>query len=145
MSEFVMTNQASPGAVGANMSAFFFDLIGRPAYVGNDAAVHVLMTAAANGDVEVTGNFIVGSNVSVTTGNATINESSGRVIAGVGDTALVVTNNRVTAASLVFAQASANDSTGRVTAVTPGSGEFTISLVAPAANMPIDFLVVTPA
>jgi hypothetical protein len=152
MSELVLTAEANPGALGANLSAFFFNLSGVPSYVGNDGVEHNLLASGGNlpiananvsGNITLAGNFVVSSANSGVTGNATINKATGRVIAGIAATVLVVTNNMVTANSHVFAQPSANDATGRVTAVTPAAGNFTISLTAPAANMPIDFFVVT--
>lgn len=76
-----------------------------------------------------------------TVGAVTINMPSGRVNVAASATSVVVTNSLVTAASHVIAQPSTNDSTGRVTAVVPAAGSFTIYLTAPAAQMSIDFVV----
>lgn len=46
MSEVVLTNQASPGALGAGVTALYADANGSPAFVGNDAVAHVLAALA---------------------------------------------------------------------------------------------------
>ena len=65
------------------------------------------------------------------------------VAAGVSQ--LVVTNSLVANTSHVYALPSQNDATGRVTAVTPSAGNFTISLIPPTANMTVDFIVANAA
>lgn len=76
-----------------------------------------------------------------TTGNRTINKAAGRVNFAAAATTLTVTNSLVTAASKVFALAAANDATGRVYAVVPAAGSFTIYCTAPTAEMPVNFFV----
>lgn len=82
----------------------------------------------------------VSSTTAGSTGATTINDMSGRVKFAIGATSLVVTNSNVTANSHVWAWPSSNDSTGRVTAVVPGAGSFTIFCVAPTAIMNVDFI-----
>jgi hypothetical protein len=69
-----------------------------------------------------------------TTGNVTINKSSGRVnIAGSGSS-VTVTDNLVTAYSTVMAVAATNDSTCSVKNVVPTTGSFTINTTAPCTG-----------
>ena len=75
------------------------------------------------------------------TGAVTINALSGRVKFASGATSLVVTNAKVTTDSHVLAIPSQSDTTGRVTAVVPGSGSFTIYCVAPTSTMSVDFFI----
>lgn len=146
MSEIVMTTQNSPGAVGANLVAFFFSATGQPSYVGNDGIVHTLTDDPGNyANLVVTSNLAMTSNTAANLGAVTMNSPAGRVRAGPGTTSLVVTNALVSNLSHVMAWPSQNDTTGRVTAVTPNAGNFTISLVSPTANMTIDFVVVNAA
>lgn len=146
MSEIVMTNQANPGALGANLSALFFNLSGQPCYVGNDGIQHILLEDPGTfANISVTNNLALSDSSSGVAGNVTLNALTGRAVAAIGQTLLQVTNNRVTASSHVFVMPSANDTTGRVTAVVPGTGNFRVSLVGPAANMPLDFVVFNPA
>ena len=77
-----------------------------------------------------------------TTGARTINKAAGRVNFAAAATSLVVTNSLVTAASKVFALAASKDTSGRVYAVVPAAGSFTIYCTAPAAEMPVNFLVI---
>jgi hypothetical protein len=146
MSEIVMTNQASPGAMGANLSALFFNLSGQPCYVGNDGITHILLEDPGTyANLSVTANLALAEANTAVAGNATLNGLTGRAVAAIGQTLLVVTNNRVAANSHVFVMPSANDTTGRVTAVEPFAGNFRVSLVAPTANMSLDFVVFNPA
>ena len=151
MSELVMTNQSSPGALGANLSALFFSLAGLPSYVGNDAIVYSLTGMDGNGGFSYNGALSFGgalsvsSNITASVGNVTMNGViSGRVVVGIGATQLAVTCNMVTANSKVFAQAATNDTTGWVKAVEPTANQFVIHCNAPAANMPVQFFVVGP-
>ena len=69
-----------------------------------------------------------------TTGAQTINRPSGTVNFAAGATSLVVTNNLVTASSIVFAVVRTNDATAVVKNVVPASGSFTINLNAAATS-----------
>lgn len=153
MSELVLTNQASPGALGAGLSAFFFSVSGLPSYVGNDGIVYSLTGVDGNGSFAYNGNFSAGGNVSWngraqpayvntgTVGNVTINAAAGRFTAAANATQVVVTNSYVTANSQVLCTAAANDATGRVIGAVPSAGAFTAHVIAPTANMPINFFV----
>lgn len=159
MSELVMTTQNSPGSVGANMVAFFFNTDGRPAYVGNDNVVHVLVDDPGTfGNIAVTNNLsaanvsanalavstsiaLTGNMTANVTGNVTMNSLRGRVRVQAGNATLVVNNSLVTENSSVQAWASQQDATGLVRSVTPAAGNFTIALSAPTANMNVDFVV----
>jgi len=77
-----------------------------------------------------------------TVGAVTINKPSGRVNIAAAGTSVVVTNSLVTAASHVFAVASQNDTTARVTNVVTAAGSFTINTVATTAQTSFDFLVI---
>lgn len=77
-----------------------------------------------------------------TTGAQTINKISGKVNAAAGTTSLVVTNNLVTASSIVMAQMGTNDSTCRITSVVEAAGSFTIHYIAPTAETVIKFKVI---
>ncbi len=144
MSEIVLTYRSSPGALGANLAAIFFDLSGNLSYVGNDGVAKSVEVSGGNSVVAneaVSANFALASTITANVGAATMNTPSGRVKAGIGATSLVVTNSLVTANSKVMAWPAQSDATGRVTAVTPAAGNFTISLTAPTANMSVDFVV----
>lgn len=143
MSEIVFVQQNTPVSIGANMCAFFFNNVGQPSYVGSDGIPHALTTdPGLYANLTVTANLALTTENAPTVGDATLDVPAGRVRASPGMTALVVTNNTVTPESHVMAWPSQNDVTGRVTAVTPNAGNFTISLVSPTANMAIDFVVI---
>jgi len=77
-----------------------------------------------------------------TTGAQTINKISGKVNAAASSTSLVVTNNLVTAASIVMCELGTNDATARITSVVEAAGSFTINYVAPTAETVIKFWVI---
>jgi len=133
MSELVLTQQANPGAMGANLAAVFVDTAGQPSFVGSDGAAKKLMDSNRP---------VVASNITITPGPITMNFPAGRIILSPGANSTLVINSFVTVNTLVFAMAAANDSTGRVTAVESGAGNFTVYSTAPAANMPVNFLVI---
>lgn len=78
-----------------------------------------------------------------TTGNQTINKSSGTVnIAAAGST-VTVTNATVTTSSIVFAVIRTNDASATIKNVVPGAGTFDINLTAAAtAEVSIGFMVI---
>lgn len=78
-----------------------------------------------------------------TTGNQTINKPCGRVNIAAGGTTVTVTNNLVTANSIVIAVAATNDTTARVTSVVPAAGSFVINTVATTAETAFNFLVIS--
>ena len=61
-----------------------------------------------------------------TTGAQTINKTVGSVNFAAGATSLVVTNNRVTTASVIVATVATNDSTMKTVLAVPASGSFTL-------------------
>lgn len=151
MSEIVYSHQASPGALGANLSALFFSLTGVPSYVGNDGVAKEiggnLTNLTLTGNLSVSGTATFNGRIlpdftdTATVGAVTINKPAGRVNVANAATTVVVTNNFVTANSHVFCIAAANDTTGRVNSVVRAAGNFTIHCTAPSANMPVDFIV----
>lgn len=78
-----------------------------------------------------------------TTGNQTINKTTGTVNIAASGTTVTVTNSLVSTSSLVFAVIRTNDTTATIKNVVPGSGSFVITLTAAAtAEVSIGFLVV---
>lgn len=93
-------------------------------------------------DFDLTANrFMPPSTITATVGAVTMNTMTGRVNAAASATYVVVTNSNVSANSHVLAIPSNYDSTGRVVAVAPAAGSFTIYLTAPTAQMSIDYFV----
>jgi hypothetical protein len=77
-----------------------------------------------------------------TTGNQTINKSSGTVNFAASATSLTVTNSLVTTSSIVFAIVRTNDATAEVKNVVCSSGSFVITLTAAAtAETSVGFFV----
>jgi hypothetical protein len=91
-----------------------------------------------------TGGIKVDSTITTvgTTGNQTINKPCGRVNIAAGGTSVVVTNNLVTANSIVIALPATNDTTARITNVVPAAGSFTIRTVATTAETAFNFFVI---
>jgi hypothetical protein len=144
MSELVLTNQANPGALGANLVAIFVNTLGQPSYVGNDGIPHVLSSDgadAAYANLSVTIDLSLAHEIAANVGAVTMNTPSGRVTAANSAANIVVTNSLVTANSRVMAWASTNDANGRVNSVVPAAGNFTVYMTPPDSNMSIDFVV----
>lgn len=78
-----------------------------------------------------------------TTGNQTIDKPAGRVNIAAAGTTVTVTNNLVTANSIVWAVAATNDTTARVTSVVPGAGSFVINTVATTAETAFNWMVIS--
>ena len=77
-----------------------------------------------------------------TTGAQTINKTIGSVNFAAGATSLTVTNNRVTAASVIHLSVASNDATMKTVSHTKAAGSFTIySGAAPTAETRVDFIV----
>ena len=76
-----------------------------------------------------------------TTGAQTINKTAGRVNFAIGATSLVVTNSLTTANSIIVATAATNDATGYVRNAVAAGGSFTINVIAPTAEMAVNWLV----
>ena len=77
-----------------------------------------------------------------TTGNQTINKPAGRVNIAASGTTITVTNNLVTANSIVLVEKVTADATASVTSVVPGSGSFVINTAACTAETAFSFLVI---
>lgn len=78
-----------------------------------------------------------------TTGAQTINKYKGRVNFAAGASSLVVTNNLVTANSMIICTIATNDSTAILKNVVPGSGSFTIRTTANVTGeTAVDFFVI---
>ena len=76
-------------------------------------------------------------------GNQVINKSSGRSSIAVAATSVVITNNKVTATSVVIGQLETVDATAKSLVITPGNGSFTVTLNAAATTqVAFSFLVV---
>lgn len=72
-----------------------------------------------------------------------INKSSGRSSIAVGQTAVVITNSKVTATSVIIGQLETVDATAKDLVITPGVGSFTVTLnAACTAQVTFSFLVV---
>ena len=156
MGKLIQSQIANPGAPGAGQATFYTNLTPRPCMVLPDGVEQVIptMTAAggllpvlaganalgagANGFKEL---FLDYTNTA-TVGAVVINKASGRVNAAAAAVSVVVTNSLVTAASHVFCQLSTADATAQVLSVVSVAGSFTINLVAPTAQVSIDFFVV---
>lgn len=78
-----------------------------------------------------------------TTGNQTINKPSGTVNFAAGASALTVTNNLCTTASIIHAVVRTNDATATLKNVVPAAGSFTINLAAAAtAETSVGFFII---
>ena len=87
MSELVLQNQASPGAIGANLVAFFVDANGVPSFVGNDGIVHSVITGNAS-----SGNAAQLNSVNIFTRAQTVAPST---FANTGNTTIQANNSNV--------------------------------------------------
>ena len=100
-------------------------------------------SAGLPGALNATADLIVNSTNTGTVGAVTINNNSGRVNIAAAGSSVVVTCNKCTTASHVFASLQTVDATAKSCAATSGNGSFTITLNAAAtAQVAIDFLVV---
>jgi hypothetical protein len=78
-----------------------------------------------------------------TTGNQTIDKTSGRVNIAAAGTTITVTNALVTANSIIMASVASNDTTAQIKNIVPTAGSFTINMVAAVtAETPISFFLV---
>jgi len=87
----------------------------------------------------------ISTGTTATVGNVTMNKSAGRVKADAAATSVVVTNDRVSAASRIFGTIATNDATAAIKSIVPAAGSFTINLVGPTGQVDIDFFVVQSA
>lgn len=93
----------------------------------------------ANGGIVVPATNTAGG----TTGNQTINKTSGTVNIAAAGTTVTVTNSLVTTSSIVLCVIRTNDSTATLKNVVPGSGSFVITLTAGAtAETSVGFVVI---
>ena len=109
--------------------------------------INPTLTAAADfRAIETTGGkvvFAATNTTAGTTGNVTINRTSGTCNFAAAASSLVVTNNLVTTASIVFAVVRTNDTTATIKNVVPAAGSFTIRLeVAATAETSVGFFVI---
>ena len=125
---------ASTGNVTAQLSSG-----GSGAFKVRDSVIGDLWSWATTGKLTVYATNTAGG----TTGAQTINKPSGTVNFAAAATSLVVTNNLVTTASLVFAVVRTNDTTAVIKNVVPAAGSFTITLTAAAtAETSVGFWVI---
>jgi hypothetical protein len=94
-------------------------------------------------NLTTTGSLTLASTITPpgTTGNQTINKPTGRVNIAASGTSITVTNNMVTANSIVHACAATNDTTARVTSVVASAGSFVIHTVGVTAETAFNFRV----
>lgn len=99
----------------------------------------IRMTIKNNGNIV----FPATNTAAGTTGNQTINKTSGTVNIAAAGTSITVTNSLVTTSSIVFATIRTNDATAVIKNVVPAAGSFTINLNAAAtAETSIGFFVI---
>ena len=138
-------------ATGANLRLTYNDANGSAANYADfsTSSSGDLTIAPSGGDTNITGALNVSGDVILsktitapgTTGAQTINKSTGRVNFAAAATSLVVTNSLATANSIINATAATNDATGYVKSVVAAAGSFTIYVVAPTAEMAVNFSV----
>jgi uncharacterized Zn ribbon protein len=77
-----------------------------------------------------------------TTGARTINKASGTVNIAAGDSVIVITNSKVSTASLVIPIIRTNDVTARIKSAVPTNGSVTIRTTPVTAETSIGFIVI---
>jgi hypothetical protein len=108
---------------------------GNPVFIGDDLTTFISSGGKINFDATMTAGG--------TTGAQTINKVSGSVNFAAAATSLVVTNNKVTTASIIICTVMTNDSTLKSVQAVAGSGTFTIYANAAAtAETKVSFLVI---
>jgi len=101
--------------------------------------------ASSNTKTQIYGDIILDKTVTAggTTGAQTINKSVGSVNFAAGATSLVVTNNRVTASSIIIATVATADATMKSVVAVAASGSFTLTANAAAtAETRVNFIVI---
>jgi len=101
--------------------------------------------ASSNTKTQIYGDIILDKTVTAagTTGAQTINKTCGSVNFRAGDTSLVVTDSRVTTASVIVATVATNDTTMKTVLVVAAAGSFTITANAAAtAETRVNFIVI---
>lgn len=142
---FIETGNSTGGSTTGNFEFKTGDVTGG---AGNSGDIHLksgAVTGTGNrGDLNVECRrtlFEATNTPGGTTGNQTINKQSGTVNFAAAATSLTVTNDRVTANSLVFCQLRTNDATAVLGAVVPAAGSFTIYMTtAPTAETSVGFV-----
>lgn len=120
-----------PGTVNGRSSGIF--IANQSAIAGGGAfAIYYAAPDDNTFSVAADGHLQVGATLTPpgTTGAQTINKSAGSVNFAIGAGSLVVTCDKCTANSLVFAVVATNDATAGIKNVVPASGSFTIRLTA---------------
>jgi hypothetical protein len=77
-----------------------------------------------------------------TTGAQTINKASGTVNIAAGDSSVVITNSKISTASLVIPIIRTNDATARIKSAVPANGSVTIRTTPVTAETSIGFVVI---
>jgi len=101
--------------------------------------------ASSNTKTQIYGDIILDKTVTAagTTGAQTINKTCGSVNFAAGATSLVVTDSRVTTASVIIATVATNDATMKTVLVVAAAGSFTIYANAAAtAETRVNFIVI---
>lgn len=124
-------------------SSFYVDgapIAGTNVTISNPYAVYINDGASYfGGDVQLNKTITAGG----TTGAQTINKNAGSVNFAASATSLVVTNNKVTANSVIIATVATNDSTMKSVSAVAASGSFTLYANAAAtAETRVNFLVI---
>lgn len=130
------TKSSSNGVTNENV--FGYNATG----IGSNSCV---IGSSAVTKCQIFGDIILDKTVTAggTTGAQTINKSVGSVNFAAGATSLVVTNNRVTTASVIVATVATNDTTLKTVLVVAASGSFTIHANAAAtAETRVNFIVI---
>jgi hypothetical protein len=135
---FIITT-TSAGTAGDVMSVFPNGNIGIGQTTDATYKLDVNGTARVQGAL----NFNPTNTASGTTGNQTINKTSGTVNIAAAGTTVTVTNSLVSASSIVYAVIRTNDATATIKNVVPAAGSFVINLgAATTAETSIGFFVI---
>jgi len=130
------TKASADGVTAEN--AFGYNAIG----IGSNTTC---IGASSNTKTQIYGDIILDKTVTAagTTGAQTINKTCGSVNFAAGATSLVVTDNRVTTASVIVATVATNDTTMKTVLVVAAAGSFTITANAAAtAETRVNFIVI---
>jgi hypothetical protein len=131
-----LTKASADGVTAENV--FGYNAIG----IGSNTTC---IGASSNTKTQIYGDIILDKTVTAagTTGAQTINKTCGSVNFAAGATSLVVTDNRVTTASVIVATVATNDTTMKTVLVVAAAGSFTITANAAAtAETRVNFIVI---
>lgn len=146
ISQILGAASRATGAISVNPIGFCYALLGRKdqSLLDNrDFEETSLGVFKLRGTKVGQMNPSIDNTVTATVGAVTIHKAAGRVILGDGEADMVVTNNLVTANSIILLTIAAVDATTTSVYVVADAGSFTITVdAAPAANLPINFLVI---